>query len=123
VGSDYIDKKGYSDEYDDIWLYDRVADENPAHKPSYAAHHSTSGRTFGIPFLEAINEQARKVEAVIRTLQKVREIKTAFYTVPMSKKLEGTKMYTCPMHPEIQQQGPGNCPKCGMTLEPIGDYT
>jgi Cu+-exporting ATPase len=25
--------------------------------------------------------------------------------------------YTCPMHPEIQQQGPGNCPKCGMALE------
>jgi P-type Cu+ transporter len=27
--------------------------------------------------------------------------------------------YTCPMHPEIRQQGPGNCPKCGMTLEPM----
>lgn len=27
--------------------------------------------------------------------------------------------YTCPMHPEIQQQGPGNCPKCGMALEPM----
>jgi Cu+-exporting ATPase len=26
--------------------------------------------------------------------------------------------YTCPMHPEIRQQGPGNCPKCGMALEP-----
>jgi len=25
--------------------------------------------------------------------------------------------YTCPMHPEINQAGPGNCPKCGMTLE------
>ena len=28
-------------------------------------------------------------------------------------------MYTCPMHPEIQQEKPGNCPKCGMTLEPL----
>ncbi|MBD3610101.1 MAG: heavy metal translocating P-type ATPase [Gammaproteobacteria bacterium] len=27
-------------------------------------------------------------------------------------------VYTCPMHPEIQQQGPGSCPKCGMALEP-----
>ena len=27
--------------------------------------------------------------------------------------------YTCPMHPEIRQPAPGNCPKCGMTLEPI----
>lgn len=26
--------------------------------------------------------------------------------------------YTCPMHPEIRQQGPGTCPICGMALEP-----
>jgi P-type Cu+ transporter len=29
------------------------------------------------------------------------------------------RMYTCPMHPEVRQRGPGNCPKCGMTLEPV----
>ena len=28
-------------------------------------------------------------------------------------------IYTCPMHPEIQQVGPGSCPKCGMALEPM----
>jgi Cu+-exporting ATPase len=27
-------------------------------------------------------------------------------------------IYTCPMHPEIEQDHPGNCPKCGMALEP-----
>ncbi|MCC6680232.1 MAG: heavy metal translocating P-type ATPase [Phycisphaeraceae bacterium] len=27
-------------------------------------------------------------------------------------------IYTCPMHPEVQQKGPGSCPKCGMALEP-----
>jgi heavy metal translocating P-type ATPase len=27
--------------------------------------------------------------------------------------------YTCPMHPEIVQKGPGTCPKCGMALEPL----
>jgi len=27
--------------------------------------------------------------------------------------------YTCPMDPEVRQQGPGACPKCGMALEPI----
>jgi Cu+-exporting ATPase len=26
--------------------------------------------------------------------------------------------YTCPMHPEVRQIGPGSCPKCGMALEP-----
>jgi len=29
-------------------------------------------------------------------------------------------LYTCPMHPEIVQEGPGHCPKCGMALEPMG---
>jgi Cu+-exporting ATPase len=28
-------------------------------------------------------------------------------------------IYTCPMHPEIRQAGPGNCPICGMALEPL----
>ena len=32
---------------------------------------------------------------------------------------EGT-MFTCPMDPEIIQEGPGTCPKCGMALEPMG---
>jgi Cu+-exporting ATPase len=27
--------------------------------------------------------------------------------------------YTCPMHPEIRQTGPGSCPICGMALEPV----
>src|SRR5262249_36270358 len=27
-------------------------------------------------------------------------------------------IYTCPMHPEIRQKGPGSCPICGMALEP-----
>jgi len=37
-----------------------------------------------------------------------------------SKKTAGTMLYTCPMDPEVQQQGPGACPKCGMALEPMG---
>ena len=28
-------------------------------------------------------------------------------------------IYTCPMHPEVRQVGPGDCPKCGMALEPL----
>lgn len=32
---------------------------------------------------------------------------------------EGT-IFTCPMHPEIEQVGPGDCPICGMALEPKG---
>ena len=32
---------------------------------------------------------------------------------------QGT-LYTCPMHPQIVQEGPGHCPICGMALEPMG---
>jgi Cu+-exporting ATPase len=32
---------------------------------------------------------------------------------------EGT-IYTCPMHPEVRHDGPGDCPFCGMALEPAG---
>ena len=28
-------------------------------------------------------------------------------------------IFTCPMHPEIKQVGPGSCPICGMALEPL----
>ncbi len=37
--------------------------------------------------------------------------------VPASSPPSGP--YTCPMHPEIVQDGPGTCPKCGMALEPM----
>jgi len=36
---------------------------------------------------------------------------------PAPPMAEGT-IYTCPMHPQIRQVGPGNCPICGMALEP-----
>src|SRR5512133_2066981 len=37
---------------------------------------------------------------------------------PTSAPAQGT-VYTCPMHPQIRQPAPGNCPICGMTLEPV----
>src|SRR5262245_46172594 len=37
---------------------------------------------------------------------------------PRPMPLSGAK-YTCPMHPEIVQDGPGSCPLCGMALEPM----
>src|SRR5208282_5326244 len=33
-------------------------------------------------------------------------------------RLEQGRIYTCPMHPQIRRNGPGNCPICGMALEP-----
>jgi Cu+-exporting ATPase len=43
------------------------------------------------------------------------------YLTPQSQSTTSesdTRVYTCPMHPEIEQVGPGSCPKCGMALEP-----
>ena len=37
---------------------------------------------------------------------------------PAAPVAEGA-IYTCPMHPEIRQTGPGVCPICGMALEPV----
>ncbi len=41
-------------------------------------------------------------------------------TPPPAAPAGGDAKYTCPMHPEVRQQGPGSCPKCGMALEPAG---
>jgi Cu+-exporting ATPase len=45
-----------------------------------------------------------------------------FLSTPVIAKAEekpqGKAVYTCPMHPEIEQDHPGDCPKCGMALEP-----
>jgi len=36
-----------------------------------------------------------------------------------SAPIKAGAIYTCPMHPQIRLAGPGNCPICGMTLEPV----
>ncbi len=37
----------------------------------------------------------------------------------MDQSTEQKTIYTCPMHPEVRQEKPGKCPKCGMTLKPV----
>jgi len=38
---------------------------------------------------------------------------------PMAREPMPDSIYTCPMHPEVRQVGPGSCPICGMALEPV----
>ncbi|WP_110253468.1 heavy metal translocating P-type ATPase [Undibacterium pigrum] len=40
-------------------------------------------------------------------------------TPAKAEETPSSAIYTCPMHPEIRQDHPGSCPKCGMTLEPV----
>ena len=45
-------------------------------------------------------------------------LEAAVHTVQARTRREGA-LYTCPMHPEVRQPGPGSCPRCGMALEPL----
>src|SRR5678815_4923113 len=36
-----------------------------------------------------------------------------------AKDASAATIYTCPMHPQVRQAGPGSCPICGMALEPL----
>jgi P-type Cu+ transporter len=49
----------------------------------------------------------------------VKEAHPAPTVKPATPSTAGGVIYTCPMHPEVRQIGPGNCPKCGMALEPL----
>jgi len=49
----------------------------------------------------------------------MRPMAAAAGTLPAQAQAIPGTIYTCPMHPEIRQDDPGNCPKCGMTLEPL----
>ncbi len=48
----------------------------------------------------------------------VKYLQPAAVPEPMQPEPVGVE-YTCPMHPEVRQIGPGSCPKCGMALEPV----
>ncbi len=54
-------------------------------------------------------------------LNKFRQNPRVFLEEKQEEKLDAISQgveYTCPMHPEVVQIGPGSCPKCGMALEP-----
>ena len=53
-----------------------------------------------------------------KCLNKFLNQKTESKTEPKTES-KSENLYTCPMHPEIIQNGPGSCPKCGMALEPM----
>ncbi|MEM5867917.1 MAG: heavy metal-binding domain-containing protein [Candidatus Aenigmatarchaeota archaeon] len=53
------------------------------------------------------NAHQHKEKSEKKTTESKIETKESFYVT----------VYTCPMHPEIQQEKPSNCPKCGMKLE------
>lgn len=66
-------------------------------------------------------EQARYIEvASIKMIDGEQQQQTQVKQVQKPKPVKSVKpekmVYTCPMHPEVQSDKPGNCPKCGMKL-------
>jgi Cu+-exporting ATPase len=61
------------------------------------------------------NGCAAKFRAAPDKYMQAKQVTPASQPAP---KIEPQTEYTCPMHPEVKQSGPGSCPKCGMALEP-----
>lgn len=61
------------------------------------------------------HDQTRKSEPAKSSVCCHHESTSIHQTAPDSEEV----IYTCPMHPEIRQSAPGDCPICGMALEPI----
>ena len=80
-------------------------DGRPAHTPH---RHQHDGHTYYFCSKGCLAKFAAQSGEVCR-----RYVAQIAESVP-----EGT-IYTCPMHPEIRQVGPGSCPICGMALEPV----
>ena len=58
-------------------------------------------------------------EAALRRIKPPHLADVAPAPPPARGRPELASEFTCPMHPEVRQSGPGSCPKCGMTLEPV----
>ena len=77
---------------------------NPATSPYHAEH---AGKTFYFCSSGCQTKFAASPETYLKT--------DVAAPAPASPGV----IYTCPMHPQIHQDGPGHCPICGMTLEPV----
>ena len=71
------------------------------------------GRERGHDALLLLVEMPREIPRASR-----RAISSPKSIAPPPKPAPAGTIYTCPMHPQIRQVGPGNCPICGMALEP-----
>jgi len=73
--------------------------------PDSEHHHEHAGRTYHFCSVGCHDKFAADAESYLNK------------DLSSTEELDENATYTCPMHPEIEQQGPGTCPKCGMALE------
>lgn len=78
---------------------------------SAAGHFDFRGETFHFCSLHCLHKFEKDPEAFLSKRGKEKTAAAQFAAIPEA-------IYTCPMHPEVRQVGPGSCPICGMALEP-----
>jgi Cu+-exporting ATPase len=80
-----------------------------------SAHHTVhEGETYYFCCEGCLNKFTAHPEDYLQSSDKVSTPDTGYGDVSVSR-----AEYTCPMDPEVIQDGPGSCPKCGMALEPL----
>ncbi|NMG44412.1 heavy metal translocating P-type ATPase [Aromatoleum toluvorans] len=81
-------------------------------KPDSPHHTSFEGRDYRFCSAKCLDKFRADPVRYVQPSQASQPATTGVEAAP------GTE-YTCPMHPEVRQTGPGTCPKCGMALEPV----
>src|SRR5262245_9091020 len=84
-------------------------------KEGAAGHHEYKGKTYYFCSKGCLERFKNDPEQYLRP--KVRIEASAPVRIEMPPAAAGGE-WTCPMHPEVVQKGPGSCPICGMALEP-----
>src|SRR6185295_10682989 len=87
---------------------------NPA---KAAGHHEHQGKTYYFCALGCLEKFRTNPDRYLQPKPLVSIMPAGAVTVSAPASDRQVE-YTCPMHPEVRQMGPGSCPKCGMALEP-----
>lgn len=96
----------------------RLAEDHPANASAQTHEHEPA-----VPYLmAATNLSALRLEDLPQAVdasahEHAEHAKPAGHAAPAKETPAAGATYTCPHHPEVKQNKPGKCPKCGMKLE------
>jgi Cu+-exporting ATPase len=89
-------------------------------KPAAAAgSFEYDGRTHYFCSTHCLDKFKANPQAFLNRAQPIVSQPVSIQAKPAVTASTGAELYTCPMHPEVRQNKPGSCPKCGMGLEPV----